>query len=97
MSEKIFELNDSVRAATVFKNTSGTAVDPANVFFKFKTPGRVETIYQYGVDVELVKDSTGNYHVDIDANETGIWKWKFYSTGSGQAADAGRFTIQNNY
>ena len=97
MSEKTFELNDAPRVTAEFLNPDGSAFDPSAVFFKFKNPSRIETVYQYGVDAALVKDSTGNYHVDIDANAVGLWKWKFYATGSGQSAQAGEFQVTNNY
>jgi hypothetical protein len=48
----------------------------------------------YGVGAELVKDSTGVYHVDIDADEAGKWLYRFYSTGTGQASSSiGEFIV----
>lgn len=92
-----FELGDDVRVATVFKDSAGTAINPSAVYFKFTTPAGAETIYQYGVDAQLVRDSTGNYHVDIDASMLGVFRWKFYSTGSGKGADAGKFRVVSTY
>lgn len=68
------------------KSLAGTAVDPTGVFAKYRDPsGNVDTL-EYGVDAELVKDSTGNYHVDIPADEAGWFIYYFYSTGTGAAA-----------
>jgi hypothetical protein len=60
-----------------------------------RTPGRVVTTYTYGVDVAVVKDSTGNYHIDIDANAAGTWHARWFSTGTGQAAEEMEFFVNN--
>lgn len=89
-----YDLGDLVRCSGSFTTTAGAAMDPAAVFFKVKDPeGTVSTPIQYGVDAALVKDSTGNYHVDVDANKSGTWRYRFYSTGNGQAADEGSFNV----
>lgn len=89
-----YDLGDLVRCSGPFTTTAGAAMDPAAVYFKAKDPeGAVIGPYQYGVDAQLVKDSVGNYHVDLDANKTGTWTYKFYSTGNGQAADERSFTV----
>jgi len=95
MSDTAYDVGALVRASGVFTNSAGVATDPAAVLFAFKTPAGVETIYAYGTDVELVKDSVGNYHVDINATVTGIWYYRFYSTGSGQSADEEHFTVND--
>lgn len=88
-----YEVGDLVRCRGVFKNAAGTAVDPAAVFFYAKAPDDTLTEYEYGVDAELVKESTGTYYVDIDANAPGAWFYRFKSTGSGQAADEHEFAV----
>jgi hypothetical protein len=40
-----------------------------------------------------VKDSVGNYHVDVDANAVGRWYYRFQGTGTNQAAEEGLFTV----
>ncbi len=99
MSETVnsYDLGDEVRCASddpPFTNAAGTIIDPAAVFFKVKDPEGTVTIYQYGVDAQLVKVSTGIYRVDVDANKPGTWRYKFYSTGSGKAADVKTFTVE---
>lgn len=89
-----YDKGDVIRCSGAFTNAAGEAQDPTAVLFKFKTPAGVTTTYTYDADDELVKDSTGNYHVDIDAGEIGLWSYRFYSTGSGQAAAEGQFSIK---
>lgn len=89
-------LGSSVRAAALFTIfDTVTALDPDDVFVSVKTPAAVLTTKEYGVDVEVVKDSTGNYHLDINANEVGIWYVRWFSTGNGQAADEDSFTVED--
>ena len=93
-----YALGALVQVAAVFRNpASGALMDPAAVFFKFKDPtSGVVTIYTYGVDSQLVKDSTGKYHVDVNASSVGRWYYKFYSTGSGQAAYENHFSVKSS-
>jgi hypothetical protein len=93
-TEYDYDLGDLVRCSAPFTNTAGTAIDPTAVFFKAKDPeGTAVGPYTYGVDAALVKDSTGNYHVDLDASKPGTWYYRFYSTGTGQASAEGSFTV----
>lgn len=89
----IYDKLDVVRCAGVFTNAAGTAIDPTSVFFSAITPSGTLS-YTYGVNAQLVKDSTGNYHVDIDADTVGTYLWKFYSSGTGKAGSFGQFEVQ---
>lgn len=91
-----YDLGDLVRVTAAFTNTAGTAIDPAAVFFQAKDPNGTLTEYTYGTDVELVRDSLGNYHADVAAAAAGTWHYRFYSTGSGQAAETGSFTVERS-
>ncbi len=82
-----------VTVSAVFKNAAGVAADPTAVFFSVKDPEGTETDYTYGVGIAIVKDSTGNYHINVDANMPGTWHYRFYSTGTVKAADEGAFTV----
>src|SRR5258708_861725 len=93
MSEN-FAIGALVQVAGVFRNPAdNTLMDPSVVAFKFKSPAGVAITYVSGTDAQLVKDSTGKYHVNINADAAGWWYWKFYSTGSGQAAIKGSFKV----
>ena len=83
-----------IRVSAAFTNSGGSAVDPAAVLLKVRTPAGTVTTYTYGVDAGLVKASTGNYYYDVDASTRGEWTYRWYSTGSGQAAAEGAFTIE---
>lgn len=93
-----YDVGDLVRVTGVFKDAAGTAIDPATVAFKVKKPDRSITTYLYGTDVQLIKESTGNYRVDISADVKGKYKYRWYSTGNGQAAGEDEFeVIKSNF
>jgi uncharacterized protein YfaS (alpha-2-macroglobulin family) len=92
-----YDKGDSVRCRATFKNSSAALIDPTVVRFKYKDPsGNVATLV-YGTDASLVKDSDGHYHVDVDADQSGTWFYRFESTGTGQAADEGTFEVSESH
>lgn len=91
----IYDIGDLVRVTGAFTNHSdGTALNPTAVLFKYKNPvtGTITTLV-YGTDAAIVRDSTGNYHVDVDASVPGRWYFRFYATGTGQSADEDYFDV----
>lgn len=91
-----FDLGDLVRCQGTFKNIAGASVDPATVSFKAKDPVGTVITYVFGTDAQLVRDSSGLFHVDVDANKPGTWFYRFFSTGSSQAASEGQFVVQRS-
>lgn len=89
-----YDLGDLVRCSAVFKNAAGTNTDPTTVTAKVKTPTGVTTTYVYGTDVALVRDSAGNYHVDITTTEAGTWSYRFVGTGAVVQADETVFYVE---
>ncbi|MCI0420075.1 MAG: hypothetical protein L0312_12765 [Acidobacteria bacterium] len=92
----LYDKGDIVRVSGAFTNDAGVAQDPTTVIFRFVNPAGTSTTYTFGVDGALVKDSIGNYHVDIDANAEGDWHYRWESTGTGQAADEGQFRVDDS-
>ena len=92
-----YDNGDLVKCTGTFTQ-SDAAIDPTSVYFKFKTPrpGSTITTYTYGVDVELVRADTGVYYVYVDANQDGEWRYRLYSTGTGQAAAEKAFMVRES-
>jgi hypothetical protein len=89
-----YYVGDLVRISATWTNAAGSVTDPTAVLAKYRDPAGTVTTYTYGTDTELVKDSTGIYHVDIDADSAGKWLYRFYSTGPGQASSSiGEFIV----
>jgi len=88
-----YDTGDLVRVTGTFTTAAGVALDPTALYLKYKNPAGTVTTLTYGVDAAVVKDSTGVYHVDISATTAGVWMYRWYSTGTGQAAEEHWFTV----
>lgn len=92
--ENHFDVGTLVRVSGVFKDASAALLDPTTVKFKWKRPDTgALTIYTYLTDVQLVRDSSGTYHVDLSADVQGEWLYRWESTGTGQAAVDSAFIV----
>jgi uncharacterized protein YfaS (alpha-2-macroglobulin family) len=88
-----YDKGQLVRVSAEYRNEAGTLVDPTTPKFDFKNPAGTITTYTHPTNAQLVKDATGTYHVDLDANATGTWYYRFYGQGTNQAADEGSFEV----
>ena len=92
---------DAVRLSTIFTDAAGVVADPTTVTLRVRPPGVAETVYVYLTDAELIKDSTGNYHLDYvvpattTAEATFHYQWE--GTGAVQAVEPGTFLVENDY
>lgn len=95
MARSVHESGTLVRATGTFK-VDGVVTDPTTVTAIISEPDGTETTYVYGTDAELVKDSTGVYHVDISAMTAGRWVYRFEGTGAAQAAGERVFLVEES-
>lgn len=93
MTINAYTLGKVVRVSAAFTTAAGVATDPTLVLCKYKNPAGIVTTLTYGTDAALVRDSAGNYHVDLDAATEGAWYVRWYSTGSGQTAEESQFLV----
>lgn len=100
MTLNAYVVGQPVRLEGHFVDTANADIDPTTVIVKYRPPGAPTVTKTYGTDVQVVKDSVGHYHIDVDtsavANVTpghGIWRYRWYSTGTGQAAGEMQFTV----
>jgi len=86
-----------VRLPVVIVDSGGTAVDPTEVYLAYTAIALgVATTYTYSVS-GITRTAAGHYYVDIDTRESsGEYKWRFYSTGTYQAAVTGKFYVHPN-
>lgn len=93
MTIAVYQKGDLKRFAATFKNSSGTPTDPSAVTFKYTKPSGTTTTLTYSVDVALVKDSTGVYHVDLSLSEKGRWYYQWKGTGAVEEVEEGEFEV----
>jgi hypothetical protein len=92
-----YDVGDRIRASVVFTNTTtGADADPTTVTASVRRPDGV-TLSYIVTSGEIVKDSTGHYHLDIDASAEGHWYYRFTGTGAVVAASPdGSFFIRDS-
>ncbi len=89
-----FEVGDLVETFADFTDPGGAAIDPDAVFFRVKASDGTLTTEQFGVDPAVVKLATGQYQRNIDADDAGSWRYRWFSTGNGQASQSTGFTVR---
>jgi ferredoxin-NADP reductase len=87
----------SSAAPPCLRTRCSVPIDPTTVRFSVRDPNGTVTTYLYGTDVQIVKSSTGNYYVDVNGNSDGYWVYRFYSSGTGQAAAESGFYVTSNF
>ncbi len=76
-----------------FEDSSGTVTDPATIAVDVVDATGVTTTYSYSGGT-VTKVSTGVYTVNLDTTaKPGRWQYRWYSTGTGQAANTGQFLV----
>lgn len=94
MSIPVFQDGDKVRLSAAFTDIDEAASDPGSVLCKVREPDGTVTTYTYLTDAALIKDSTGNYHLDFLTSQAGRHRYGFYGITSGQAVAEGEFRVQ---
>lgn len=89
----IYDVGDLARLSAVFTDAAGAAIDPTVVKLAYQPPGGSVTTLTYGTD-PIIKDSAGHYHADLSVTASGAWYYRWYSTGTGQAAEEGVFEVR---
>jgi len=90
----VYDVGVLVRVKVSFTDISNAAVDPTVVNLTWSVDGGATTTWVYQGAGSIVKDSTGNYHADLDTTaKPGVWAYRWWSTGSGQSAANTTFQV----
>lgn len=81
-----YSVGDMPRAKGAFTDTDGASIDPTSVFATIIEPDGTMSTLEFGTDSDLIQDTDGVYYVDVDLDKEGVWRVRFYSTGTGQAS-----------
>ncbi len=87
----------SLRLRIAFRDENGVLIDPDTVTFETYSPCGSRRTYVYETDAEVTQIATGRYAADIVPEEPGRWRFRWLSTGEGEAiAEEGDFLIQDS-
>jgi hypothetical protein len=91
-----YDIGDAVRCTITFATTDSTPTDPTTVTFTYRDPSGNETTWVFGVDAQVIKDDTGDYHADVTLDEDGLWHYRFEGTGALIAAAEHGFYVRRS-
>lgn len=91
-----YDIGDRRKLVCEVRDEDNVLTDPTVLTFKMLEPDEVETEYVYGTDAEVVKDSTGIYHVYWDCTQQGVHYWRYEATGTVVAAEEAHFYIRES-
>ena len=73
------------RVTLTLQDEDGNLIDPDTVTLKTYNPCGQESSYVYGTDSEIQRDSIGYYLGDITPTIAGQWRFRWETTGTGEA------------
>ena len=88
-----YDVGDLITTTGTWTDTDDDPLDPTAVFFSFRDPSGNVTSYTYGVGAQITKTSTGIYTCNISIDKAGTWYYRWYATGTGQAAQEDYFLV----
>lgn len=89
---KSYPFDQAVKLKASFSDSASCdPIDPDTVTLRVKSPTGT-LIYTYPADI--IKDSTGEYHFDVEADQAGKWFYRWEGTGVHQAVAEHTFTVQ---
>ena len=92
-----YTYGERIRGTFTITDFAGDPIDPTTIkFFLLRADSLVAEELTYGVDADLVKDSVGVYHVDIDTDAEGAWKYRWTGTGNVATAKEGMFYVDDS-
>lgn len=90
-----YDVGDRVRMTANFKDDLGADIDPTTVVVSVAAPDGTITSYTYGTDVEVVKDSVGNYSYEQTMTAEGSMQYRWVST-TPDGAGEGSFIVRRS-
>ena len=90
-----YDIGDVVRCAAVFTLAAGSTVDPTKVYFSKQTPdGAISNSTYSALTTDITRSALGHYQKDLITTGAGLYEYRFWSTGTGQAAEEGYFSVR---
>jgi hypothetical protein len=68
-----YQTGDTYPASITVRDDAGTVTDPDSLTLSVREPDATVTVYTYGTDALVVRDSTGVFHADVALTAPGMW------------------------
>lgn len=91
-----YDIGDMVRMTFKFSTAAGVPIDPSTMTVRLRVNAAAAVIYTYSVDVAVVKDSVGEYHLDYITLASGSHRYEGNGTGAATASEPGYFAVRVN-
>lgn len=92
-----YDIGDIVKLHAVLQDSDTEEyLEPGVLTLKIKSPTGTQTNYVYGTDPEITKESTGRYLAEVEPDVPGAWGYRWVSTITNKAAQAGKFFVRTN-
>ena len=88
-----YDVGDLVTLTATIK-VRNVLTDPSTITFDILRPDAVVETFEYGTDVEVIRDSLGVYHMDYTPSQYGRHIWKVSGTGNAQAVEEKYFDVR---
>lgn len=83
MSENSYPIDDVITLSNTFTRIdTGALIDPPSVTLYVLDPSGNETSYTLSGG-QVIRDSAGQYHMDLTASISGRWWYKWQGSGAG--------------
>lgn len=92
--ETNYDIGDLVRLSATFRDSDRALVDPTEVSATIIDSAGTKVTKIYLTDAEIVRDSIGAFHWDFTPLIAGRHWIRWFSTGTGQAAEELQFNIR---
>lgn len=93
-----FDVGDQLEIEVTFRSVDRLLTDPTAVVFRIMSASLAETSFDYGVDPEVTRLSTGVYRLvyDLLSDDPGTWSVRCQGTGSLVAAVENTFEVRDS-
>jgi len=92
-----YDIGDTIRLASEFAQSSGTATDPTTVTLRVKSPAGTTAVYTYSSPVTSIdRTAAGAYYYDLTITEAGTWTYRWEGTGTVATAEESRLFVRKS-
>lgn len=90
----IYEIGDLAVVSVAFTDTNNNPADPTAVTLIVQAPDNTQATYTDLTTPAVVRNSTGNYSLNLPISESGTYLYRWTGTGALQAVVEGTLTVQ---